>query len=225
MRAEVGAAAGEGDAADGGGADEAGLAGAPVDLVPELEEAAGALGIDVVGDGGAAKPDGVAEDLDERGAQAGQFGAGEAGGLAGGAKAGAEEGFVGVDVADAVQERLVEQRGLDRRAARMEEGDEVCERDGEGFAAGAGVGCWLLVVGGGVWREMRPKRRGSTKRISRVAVSPGASIPRGAPLPLGAPLRVRTAWVWGASGISGAQTSRRPVMPRWMRSSIEALFR
>ena len=146
-RAEVGAAAGEGDAADGGCADEAGLAGAPVDLVPELEEAAGALGVDVVGDGGAAEADGVAEDFDQRGAQAGQLGAGEAGGLAGGADGGAEERLVGVDVADAVEQGLVEQRGFDGRAARMEEGDEVCEGDGEGLAAGAGVrrsvGCEL----------------------------------------------------------------------------------
>jgi len=139
-RAEVGAAASEGDAADGRGADEAGLAGAPVDAVLELEEAARTIGIDVVGDGGAAEPDGVAEDLDERGAQAGQLGAGETGGLASGAEAGAEERLVGVDVADAVEERLIEQRGLDRRAARMEERDEVGERDGEGLAAGAGVG-------------------------------------------------------------------------------------
>ena len=32
------------------------------------------------------------------------------------------------------------------------------------------------------------------------------------------------AWVWGASGISGAETSRRPVMPRWIKSSTDVLF-
>ena len=147
MGAEVGAAAGEGDAADRGGADEAGLAGAPVDAVLELEEAAGAFGIDVVGDGGAAEADGVAEDFDERGAQAGQFGAGEAGGLAGGTDGGAEEALVGVNVADAVEEGLVEQRGLDGGAAGVEESDEIGEGDGEGLAAGAGVGWRLLVAG------------------------------------------------------------------------------
>src|SRR6266851_1494477 len=48
--------------------------------------------------------------------------------------------------------------------------------------------------------ERRPKRRASTKRSSR---------------PL---LRVRMAWVWGGMGVSGVETSRRPVMPRWMRN-------
>src|SRR6185437_13120060 len=48
--------------------------------------------------------------------------------------------------------------------------------------------------------ESRPKRRGSTKRNSR---------------PL---LRVRMAWVCGGTGVSGVETSRRPVMPRWMRN-------
>jgi len=50
MGAVVGAAAGEGDSLDGSFADEAGFAGALVDAVFELEEAADAGGIDVVGD-------------------------------------------------------------------------------------------------------------------------------------------------------------------------------
>ena len=36
--------------------------------------------------------------------------------------------LVGVDVADAVEQRLVEQRGLDGRLAAAEESDEVVER-------------------------------------------------------------------------------------------------
>jgi hypothetical protein len=64
--AEVGAAAGDGDFLDGRFADEAGLAGAPVDLVLELEEAAHAVGVDVVGDGRAAELDGVGQDFDVR---------------------------------------------------------------------------------------------------------------------------------------------------------------
>ena len=84
------------------------------------------------------------EDFDQGGAEAGEFVAGEAAGVAGGTDAGVEERLVGVDVADAVEEGLVEQRGLDGGLAVAEEGDEVFERDGEGFAAGAfvlGVGC------------------------------------------------------------------------------------
>ena len=87
------------------------------------------------------------EDFDEGGAESGEFCASETTGVAGGADAGVEECLVGVDVADAVEQGLVEQRGLDGTAAMAEEGDEVFERDGEGFAAGAGVGrCRLQVV-------------------------------------------------------------------------------
>jgi hypothetical protein len=50
----VGAAAADYDSLDGGGADKAGLAGAGVDVVAELEEAGDSVGVDVVGDRGAA---------------------------------------------------------------------------------------------------------------------------------------------------------------------------
>ena len=65
---------------------------------------------------------------------------------AGGTDGGAEERLVGVDVADAVKEGLVEQSGLDWGAARVKEGDEAGEGDGEGFATGAGESCRLQVV-------------------------------------------------------------------------------
>ena len=52
--AEVSAATADDDALDGGFAGTAGLAGAGVDAVMELEEAGYAFGVDVVGDGGAA---------------------------------------------------------------------------------------------------------------------------------------------------------------------------
>lgn len=88
--AEVGAAASDEEALDGGAAGEAGLAGAEVDAVLELEEAADAIGVDVVGDGGAAELDGVGEDVDESLAEADEFGVGEASGVAAGTDAGAE---------------------------------------------------------------------------------------------------------------------------------------
>ena len=100
-------------------------AGAGVDVVVELEEAGHSFGVYVIGDGGASQLDGVLEDFDEGGAESGEFVAGEASGVARGADAGAEEGFVGVDVADAVQEGLVEERGLDGGFSIAEEADEV----------------------------------------------------------------------------------------------------
>ena len=75
-----GGAAGEGELAERGLAVEAELAGAAVDLVFELEEAADAVGVDVVGDGGATELDGVGEDLLQRGVEAVKLGAGEASG-------------------------------------------------------------------------------------------------------------------------------------------------
>jgi hypothetical protein len=80
----VGAAAGDNIFLDWRPADQAGLAGALVDLVLELEEAADAVGVDVVGDGGAAELDGMAQDFDEGGAQSREFGTREAGGMAAG---------------------------------------------------------------------------------------------------------------------------------------------
>ena len=51
---------------------------------------------------------------------------------------GVEEAFVGVDVAYSVEERLVEEGGFYWGFAASEEGYEVGEGDGEGFAAFAG---------------------------------------------------------------------------------------
>ena len=79
------------------------------------------------------------EDFDEGGAEVGKFVAGEAACVTCGADSGVKEGLVGVDVADAVEEGLVEKRGLDGGLAGAEEGDEVFEWDGEGLFAGAGI--------------------------------------------------------------------------------------
>ena len=86
------------------------------------------------------------EDFDERGAEAGEFVAGEAAGLAAGADLGLEECFVGIDVAYSVEEFLVEERGLDGNLAVAEEDDKVFKRDGEGLAAGAGVGLVYITI-------------------------------------------------------------------------------
>jgi hypothetical protein len=52
FNAEMGAATGQKDSADGGGTDQARLPGSEVDAVLELKEAADAGGIYVVGNGG-----------------------------------------------------------------------------------------------------------------------------------------------------------------------------
>ncbi len=68
MRAEVSAAATYNDAFDRDSADGAGLACAHVDAMFELEKAADAICIDVIGDGRSAEFNGVLENFDEGGA-------------------------------------------------------------------------------------------------------------------------------------------------------------
>ncbi len=138
LGAEVGSASGENDAANGRPADEAGLALPGVHAVLDLEEAGLTVGVDVVGNRGTAGADGRFQNGLERLAEAQQPGAGETAGPTGGADFCAEEAFVGVDVAHAVEQRLVEQRGLDGELAAAEERDEVIGGNGEGFAAGSG---------------------------------------------------------------------------------------
>ena len=123
----------EGDLFDWSSADGAGIAAVAVYLVLDLEVSAHAFRIDVIGYGGAAELDGATQDFVQGGAQKSQFGAGEAAGLARGTDGGAEERLVCVDITDAVEQGLIEQRGLDRRSSRVKEGDEVWERDGEWF--------------------------------------------------------------------------------------------
>jgi hypothetical protein len=134
------------DFLDFGVAVAAGLAGAVVDAVFELEEAADSVGVYVVGDRRTSELNGVAEDGLERGMKAQQARAGDAASDAGGADAGAEEAFVGVDVADSVKEFLIEESGFDGELAATEEGDKIVGGYGEWFAAGALE--WLCVFNG-----------------------------------------------------------------------------
>ena len=133
--AVVGAAAGNDDALDGCFAGETGLTGALIDAVLELEKAAHAFGIDVVGNGGTAEADCVVEDLAEDETQALEFDAGEVSGAAAGANAGAKEALVGVDVAYTGKKCLVEQGRLDGEPAAAEKGCEFGGLNAEGFGA------------------------------------------------------------------------------------------
>ena len=62
----MGASTADDDLLDGRAADKAGLCGPHVDFVLELEEATHTVGVDVVGDGGAAEFDGVLENVAQR---------------------------------------------------------------------------------------------------------------------------------------------------------------
>jgi len=143
----VGAPSGQEGAANRGSADETGLAGAHVDAVLELEEAGYPVGVDIVGNGRATKLDGFAEDGLECSPKPFEAGAGEASSHVGGADAGVEEALVGIDVANTMQELLVEEGGLDRELAATEESGEIFGGDGEWLVTGPaeGVFCAGLV--------------------------------------------------------------------------------
>ena len=81
------AAPGEKNPADWGLAAAAGQAGAQVDAVFKLEEAALAIGVNVVRNRGTAQANGVVEHLEQGLAEAFEFGAGEAAGSAAGTDA------------------------------------------------------------------------------------------------------------------------------------------
>jgi len=70
----------------------------------------------------------MAEDIDQSLAEAEELLCREATRLAARTDAGTKEGLVSVDVADTMEQRLVEQRGLNGSLALVEEGDEIFGR-------------------------------------------------------------------------------------------------
>jgi hypothetical protein len=142
--AEMSSSASQENAADGGFADQAWFAGAQIDPMLELEEAADAAGIDIIGYGGATELDGMCQHLLQGDAEAVQLFALEAARHAFGADSGTEEAFVGVDVADAVEELLVEQGCFDGQTAAMKEPCKLVFTNNGGLGAGAGEGLFAF---------------------------------------------------------------------------------
>lgn len=132
----MGATAGNRNAANGSSAARAWKAGSLVDAVLHLKKAGFAGGIHVIGDRGAAKPDCVPKNLPKRDPQPLEFNSRKAAGHAAGADSGTKEAFVGVNISDPRQEGLVEESGLDRKAAVAEQRGERLGRNGERLLAG-----------------------------------------------------------------------------------------
>src|SRR4051812_27104544 len=95
----------------------------------KLEETALAIGPNVVVDGRSTGRNRFLQHLPHRVVQPLEFIPRERGGPAARTHPRAKEGLVGVDVANATQELLVEQRGLDRRLALAEKRHELFERE------------------------------------------------------------------------------------------------
>lgn len=139
MGAKVGPPLRDQNAFDGRGAGAAGLPSAPVNAVEVLETPPVAVAVDVVGDGRAPHDDGLPEKLLDGGMESPQTRFAEFGPDQEGMQTGPKEGFVDVDVAQAAKELLIEQKGLEARAAAGEERGKAGEGDFERIGALRGV--------------------------------------------------------------------------------------
>lgn len=129
MRAEVGAAASDENPANRGSADQAGLAGAEIDLVLQLKEAFLPGSVHIVRNGRAAESDRLPQYGLDGAAQNRQFLGFEPARLAQRADAGMKETFIGVDVANAVQKLLIQQGGFDGRSTSAKQRSKRVYRD------------------------------------------------------------------------------------------------
>jgi hypothetical protein len=132
----MGAPSGKNNAADGGSAGQARLACAHIHAVLELEETSHPIGIDVIRDRRSAECDGFPQDCLQSSAKPDEPLAGNTAGNARGTDPGLEKAFIGVDIAHAVEKRLVKQGCLNGELAVTEEGDKFLSGDGERFMAG-----------------------------------------------------------------------------------------
>jgi len=128
-RAEVSAAPGETDALDGRSANVAGLISAAEDLHFEMMPALAAAGVKVIPEAGAAVAEGEFEGFADAGVEARDTRLRERIGGAFRADAADEERLVRVDITDAGDGRLIEQRRLHRGRTALEESVEIGRRE------------------------------------------------------------------------------------------------
>jgi hypothetical protein len=117
----MGSPPGQKDTADGRLAPPAGLPGAQVNAVLELEEAAHPVGIDIIGHRRSAQADRVRENLAQRDAQPFKLRAREPARSPPRPDSRMKQALVRIDVADSGKKRLVEQSGLDGQLAAPEQ--------------------------------------------------------------------------------------------------------
>ncbi len=129
------AAASDENAADESSAAAARLARALVNAVFDLERTRISVGVDVIRYRGAAQANGVAKNVAESEAEAFELGVCKAAGAACGANAGAEEALVGINVAHAGKQRLIEKSCFDSQASAAEKSGEGLWRNLEGFGS------------------------------------------------------------------------------------------
>src|SRR5579871_4658858 len=138
MRAKMRSALGDERALYRTAADHARFAVPLVDAMRLLKTSEASVGVDVVGYRGATAGDGFGENFANGVVQAAGAGLAEFGGRQKGMNSGAKERFVGVNVADAAEEFLIEQQGFELGLARMQLFPELVEVDEEGLGTEAG---------------------------------------------------------------------------------------
>lgn len=116
LRAIMSSAAGDDHPANGRLAAAAGLGSPLVNTVFKLKKTTLSVGADVVGDRRTTQKDGVGEDFAQRQPEPFKLNKRQAVGPSPRANAGIKEAFIGIDIADACKQGLVEQSCLDRQA-------------------------------------------------------------------------------------------------------------
>ena len=139
----------------------------------QLEEAFLAVGIHVVADGRAAQRDGFVQNFLQRSVQLAQLLAGERRRTAPRADAGAKQRLVGVDVADAAQQLLIEQRALDRRLALAKELDKAIGLRLQWLVAGSSETADGFLV------EPHHRQPAEAPRIDEAQLAPGLQLEHG----------------------------------------------
>jgi hypothetical protein len=135
--AVVGSPASQQDSPDGLSAHQAGLTGAKIDPVLELEKAFYPRRIHVVRNGRPTQRDGLLKNSLQGGVEAVEFGSFQVAGHPARPYAGTEKTLVSIDIPHSMEKLLIEQSSLDGCAPVPEERGEFVPRDMEGFLASA----------------------------------------------------------------------------------------
>ncbi len=165
-----------------------------VNAMFQLEESFAAFGVDVIADRRPAEFDRLAQDLLQSLMKLPQFGPGQRRGATARPNLGAEQRLIGIDVADAAQQLLIEQRALDRSFASVEERDEMVEVDVQRLDARRSETCSLLGV------DAHDRQSAEPTHIDKAQLASGFSF--------------STACVCFSISASGDAISNCPVMPR-----------
>ena len=126
------------DALDRVTASQAGITGALVDAMLQLEESPDAICVDVIGNGRATELNRLFQNRTESEPELFKFRARESPGAAAWTDSGAKQALIGIDVSDARQQGLIQERGFDREFTSAKELCKLRRLDRQWFRAWSG---------------------------------------------------------------------------------------